>query len=149
MPVLGVCFGHQYLADLLGGSVVKSPAKREDGWFLVELTEAGKSDPLFNGFNSSVGFLFSHGDMVVQQPSDAKLLATNSRVPIQAFRRNENVWGTQFHPEIDSEISRSIIMTQDFNDQEKTALLAKLDRPQQGLTLLKNFVEISRSFLQD
>jgi len=98
-PCLGVCCGGQMLAKLLGGEVVKSPSK-EIGGYMVELTERGLADPLYQGFPQEFPVFHWHSDMFTVPP-DGNLLATGEPCPIQSFRK-ENVWGVIFHLEITS-----------------------------------------------
>jgi GMP synthase (glutamine-hydrolysing) len=96
-PCLGVCCGGQLLAKKLGGEVLKSPNK-EIGGYRVNLTEDGRSDPLFNGFPENFPVFHWHSDMFTVPP-DGKLLATGEPCPIQAFNKF-NIWGVIFHLEI-------------------------------------------------
>lgn len=96
-PCLGVCCGGQLLAKKLGGDVQKSPSK-EIGGYRVNLTENGKSDPLFSGFPSNFPVFHWHSDMFTVPPA-GKLLAIGEPCPIQAFNK-ANIWGVIFHLEI-------------------------------------------------
>lgn len=144
-PILGVCFSHQYLSELLGGKVEHRPERGESGHITVELTKAGLGNPLFHGVSPKAGFLAAHNDMVIETAPGAKLLATNKRVPVQAFNWGENVWGVQFHPEFTPDISRTIISTTDGSKEEKEQMLQSLDNLQEGLRILDNFIKISAS----
>lgn len=98
-PFLGVCLGHQLLSDALGGGVAKMRAP-EVGILAVELTEAGKADPLFAGLGPSVRCLQWHGAEVSPPPADAVVLATSPLCPVQAMRAGPAAYGVQFHGEI-------------------------------------------------
>jgi GMP synthase (glutamine-hydrolysing) len=110
VPVLGVCFGCQILAQARGGRVVLSPAGWEIGAVEVALTEAGLLDPLFEGLPSPLPVLATHEDRVEALPPGGVALAGNAAAPIQAFRAGENVWGVQFHPEATTGILRQLIL---------------------------------------
>jgi GMP synthase (glutamine-hydrolysing) len=108
--VLGVCFGHQLLAKAAGGDVVLNPRGREIGTVEVQLTEAGKRDPLFawvrgGKFETQA----THVDAVDPIPARATLLASNENCAAQAFRLSENVAGVQFHPELTPSAMRDLI----------------------------------------
>jgi GMP synthase (glutamine-hydrolysing) len=97
--IYGICFGHQLVAHAFGGRVEKCPRGWELGTASISLTDTGLADPLFAGLPQEFPAQESHGDVVVELPAGATLLAGNAHWPIQAFRLGEKVWGTQFHPE--------------------------------------------------
>lgn len=106
IPVLGVCFGHQLLGEALGGRVEKSPAGSEYGTVRVELTDAGRADPLFDGLDDAFDVQAAHEDAIVTAPraSRAVRLAGNAHTSWQALASGANVRAVQFHPEITAEI---------------------------------------------
>ncbi len=98
IPYLGICLGSQLLAKAAGARVVKSPVK-EIGWYQIQLTDAGKKDPLFDGFRESDPIYHWHGDMF-QIPPNGKLLASARGCPHQAFKVGMCAYGLQFHVEV-------------------------------------------------
>ncbi|ELZ28587.1 glutamine amidotransferase class-I [Halorubrum distributum JCM 9100] len=102
VPVLGVCYGHQVLAEALGGRVAGM-----DG-FEIGYNEIRRvrDDPLFEGIGESFTAFTTHGDAVVELPPSATLLAENDR-GVHAFR-DGHCWGVQFHPEYDAETAREV-----------------------------------------
>lgn len=96
-PVLGICFGAQLLARLLGGSVRRSPVM-EIGAGPVRLTAAGESDPIFQGFPKCFPAFQWHGD-VFEVPPWGMRLAAGWGCPNQGFRMGSAV-GVQFHLEV-------------------------------------------------
>jgi GMP synthase-like glutamine amidotransferase len=97
-PFLGVCLGHQLLADSLGGEVGLMP-EPEIGVMEVTVTDDGRSDPLLSGLAPSFRALQWHGAQVVRPPTGGVVLAGNRHCAIQAMRVGASAWGVQFHIE--------------------------------------------------
>ncbi|MDH4210828.1 MAG: glutamine-hydrolyzing GMP synthase [candidate division WOR-3 bacterium] len=94
IPVLGICYGMQLAAQLFGGRVKKCRT-REYG--LAFLRHSG--NPLFKRVPRRVRVWMSHGDVVIEAPPDAKVIAHTETTPIAAFQSG-NFYGLQFHPEV-------------------------------------------------
>jgi GMP synthase (glutamine-hydrolysing) len=107
VPTLGVCYGHQLLGYALGGEVQKNDRRFELGTIEVELTEAGRAEPILGGLAPGEGrlpFFSVHGDVVTRLPDGAVCLARNAVADHQAFAWRDHVRTVQFHPEITPEI---------------------------------------------
>jgi GMP synthase-like glutamine amidotransferase len=99
MPYLGVCLGHQLLGAALGGRVAKAP-RAEVGILDVELTAAGRQDPLFEGIADRFKALQWHGAEVAEAPPGATVLAHSPLCAVQAMRVGRHAYGMQYHCEI-------------------------------------------------
>lgn len=99
MPYLGFCLGHQLLAASLGGRVGKAP-QAEVGVLDVELTKAGRADPLFAGIGDRFKALQWHGAEVQTPPAGAVVLAQSPLCNVQAMRVGARAYGMQYHCEI-------------------------------------------------
>ncbi len=120
IPTFGSCWGHQVIARALGGRVVYDPDHSELGCGWVELTEAGRTDPLFHRFSRRFRANMGHHDRVVELPEGATELARNE-LPYQAFRLDgPPVYATQFHSELDARRERERILV--YRDHYQEAL---------------------------
>lgn len=98
-PYFGLCLGHQLLGAALGGRVDKMP-KPEVGILDINLTEAGKADPLFAGIPPTFQALQWHGAAVLDSPSEAVILADSPVCANQAMRIGDVAYGLQCHTEL-------------------------------------------------
>ncbi len=154
IPFLGLCLGGQLLAAALGAQV-KRHSMTEVGFFDVQLTDAGKSDPLFAGLPGYQKVFHWHED-TFDLPSDAVLLATSQNTDNQAFRYGQSAYGLQYHIEIDE----TTLNTWLYEPSMQASMLATLgldayqelekERPQQmpiyqahTRIVVKNFLRLS------
>ncbi len=97
-PVLGVCYGAQYLAHSSGGKV-EACDSREYG--RAKLAWHDQSEVLFNGVRDNSIVWMSHGDSITEVPASFKLIASTDEVKYASFHiEGEQTWGVQFHPEV-------------------------------------------------
>ena len=97
LPVLGICYGMQLLADALGGAVAPAD-RREYGPATITVAGDGAS-PLFGGLPSDLAVWMSHGDHIETPPPGFTVLARSANSPVAAIGRDGLV-GLQFHPEV-------------------------------------------------
>jgi GMP synthase (glutamine-hydrolysing) len=107
VPLFGICFGHQLLAQALGGRVERNPRGREIGTVTLRATRSAAKDPIFGGAHEGLVNM-THTDTVVELPPRAEVLARTVHDEVAAFRVDE-AWGVQFHPEIDGEVMRGYV----------------------------------------
>lgn len=98
LPLLGVCYGAQYLAHHFGGEVQASNT-REYGRAMLSKVKA--DDPLIRKLSEQTQVWMSHGDTIVKEPAGCEIIASTEDVRVAAFRiAGEQTWGIQFHPEV-------------------------------------------------
>ncbi len=127
-PVLGICYGHQMLARLVGGDGVcrRSPTP-EFGWKRLALEQP---NPLFDGIEELIS-AHSHYDEVHALPASCEVIASTDRCAVQAFQLTDrSVWGVQFHPEIRHRQGQSMFRRNLENDPAAASCFAdELDDP--------------------
>ena len=102
IPILGICYGMQFMSYSLGG-IVEKGTKKEYGETEVSLDT---SSPLFEGFNNKNICLMSHTDLVKELPSGFRSIATTSNCPVAAIENKElNFYGIQFHAEVNNTVN--------------------------------------------
>ena len=111
IPVLGICYGAQFISHSLGGMVEKADS-REYG--RAHLETINLYNPLFKGFDRGSQVWMSHGDTITAIPDGFEVIGSTKDVKNAAFWNQKDIWAVQFHPEVYHTL--------------------------QGKTLLKNFV---------
>ena len=97
-PMLGVCYGAQYLAQSYGGEVQPSKT-REYGRAM--LSKVDTENPLIKTLSQTSQVWMSHGDTITKAPQGYKVIASTEDVAVAAFQiEGEQTWGIQFHPEV-------------------------------------------------
>ncbi|MDD4238947.1 MAG: glutamine amidotransferase [Desulfotomaculaceae bacterium] len=131
IPVLGICYGHQLLAQALGGHVDYHPKGKEIGTVSIELTADGEKDTLLGVLPQTFLGHVAHAQTVITLPVNARLLAKNHFDKHHAFSINKNMWGVQFHPEFNADVTRAYI-----NEQKDS-----LEKEGYDLNILHNSVQ--------
>lgn len=103
LPLLGVCYGHQLVAEMHGGNVTNDHSQKKVGTFDVHLTEEGARDPLFSRLPKDFAAQYGHKDSVTTMPHGATLLAVGESCRFSALRYGTRIYTTQFHPELRAE----------------------------------------------
>jgi GMP synthase (glutamine-hydrolysing) len=98
LPILGICYGLQFLAHHLGGKV-RSASKREYGPAQVSIVP-GQDNPLFAGLPASIDVWMSHGDEALELPPGFSLTARTANAVAGMADPARNIWAVQFHPEV-------------------------------------------------
>ncbi|WP_254532159.1 type 1 glutamine amidotransferase [Natrinema gelatinilyticum] len=143
MPFLGVCWGHQFLADVLGGTV-DDMGVYEVGY--SEIEHRGNSR-LFDGIDESFTVFTSHTDEVSELPPGSTPLAEND-YSNHGFRK-DRVFGVQFHPEYDIATARGLVNRKDLSDERRETLLDEItetnyQRTCEAKLVFDNFLEFVR-----
>ena len=112
LPVLGICYGAQFIAYTNGGNV-EPAGSREYG--RQNLTTIDKECPLFKGFDDNSQVWMSHGDTITAIPTGAKVVASTPQVQnaayyLPSFNGGKPVFGVQFHPEVFHSIQGTLLL---------------------------------------
>ena len=108
LPVLGICYGAQFMSWSEGGTV-EPAATREYGRALLEVVD--EADPLMEGIKPGSQVWMSHGDTITSVPAGFKPIASTDKVAIAAYRiEGEQTWGVQFHPEVVHSLDGALLL---------------------------------------
>ena len=107
-PILGICYGAQFMAYTNGGKV--EPANtREYG--RAKLSELKEESPLLKGIEKDSQVWMSHGDTITSIPNNFEIIASTSKVKIAAYQaKDEKLWGVQFHPEVFHSVDGTLLL---------------------------------------
>lgn len=129
IPIVGICFGHQILAEALGGRAVKS----DKGWGLgVARYTVHRKPEWMTGIDGEFSLNALHQDQVVELPGDAEVLAGSAFCPYAVLAYRGNAMSIQPHPEFLTGFLRELIdyrRSTSFSDADAEAGLATLDQP--------------------
>ena len=107
-PILGICYGAQFMSYTYGGKV-EPAGTREYGRANLQWME--KDNPLFKGFDDNSQVWMSHGDTITAIPQGFKKIASTEKVNFAAYQaEGEPLWGVQFHPEVFHSTQGSLLL---------------------------------------
>ncbi len=140
VPFLGVCYGHQLLAQATGGEVGYHPLGQEIGTAIVKRLPSSDNDPLCHDLPAEFYAHTTHSQSVLTLPASAVRLAENDFEPNHAFRLGDCAWGVQFHPEYSSAIMTSYI------EQQADSLCTRGEDPQQLISAVRETPEAAELY---
>jgi len=139
-PFVGVCFGHQIMAEALGGKV----ARAEVGWGVgVRGVEVIKPEPWMRPEQSSCGLQYMHQDQVERLPEDGVVIGRSDHCPVAMFRAGDSMLGIQAHPEFPKAYSEALLLDriERIGGERVKVALASLDQPTDESVVAKWIVE--------
>ena len=110
LPVLGICYGAQFISHALGGKVEKADS-REYG--RAHLDTVNTENPLFCGFDNGSQVWMSHGDTITAIPDGFECIASTADVKYAAYSNTalgRGVWAVQFHPEVFHTVQGTLLL---------------------------------------
>lgn len=151
IPILGICFGEQALAEALGGKVVQMRSKegeyvKERAWGKIKRAPGSVNDPVMKGLPSEFIAPESHEDVVARLPEGAILLAENS-YGVQGFRIGD-AWGFEFHPERKPERVEKFLADEKNIDEIQKSGINPAEMQERGKQYDKNLRKIFSNFLK-
>ncbi len=127
-PFVGVCFGHQIMAEALGGKV----ARADVGWGVgVHSVEVIRHEPWMKPEQSSCGLQYMHQDQVTRLPQDGVVIGRSDHCPVAVFRAGDSMLGVQAHPEFPKAYSEALLRdrVERIGAERVNAALKSLDQP--------------------
>ena len=140
-PLFGICGGHQMIAVNFfnGNRLIKRENGPLNGTYEIQLTEDGKSAPLFHGMTDRPTFHFANSYHIIPSPrADMNILATTKDSPAVVVDYGYHWYGSQFHPESRKESWNC------YFKQDSTIDLSKYKTDHAGVQLFENFFRISQ-----
>ncbi|MBK9104881.1 MAG: glutamine-hydrolyzing GMP synthase [Saprospiraceae bacterium] len=113
VPILGICYGAQYIADSFGGNVARSD-KREYGKARIHIVKP--EHPFFSGIPQGSQVWMSHGDTILELPEGFELLAETDSIPVAAYasqpgRFDKMICCVQYHPEVTHSLDGHLLLS--------------------------------------
>lgn len=148
IPYLGACYGLGLLVKISGGRVGKERYSEGVKAVKISLSDQAKNDKLLSDLPHEFQAFGGHKESVQELPGGCTLLASSKTCPVHMIRFKNNIYGTQFHPELDTNglITRINVYKHAgyFKPEEADGLIA--DAKKQSVTIppkiLKNFIDL-------
>lgn len=143
VPTLGICFGHQIIAEVRGTKVVNDPLQKKVGTYPVTLTQEGKENPLFAPMPETFEAQYGHKDSLSGLPEGATALATGSSCRYAALSYGGRLYSVQFHPELRAEdVANKLRLSPGYLPEGIDA--DEITRPSpEASTLIPRFIELA------
>lgn len=144
IPLFGVCFSHQKLAQVYGGKVEADSNQAETGTRLLRLSTEAFSDPLFSQFPQEFKVVLGHKDSVTKAPVSAKILGSTQDCPIQILKYKNNIYTSQFHPELDRDaVERRLCLYPEYlGSSTLEDVMKSFDETPEASKILQKFIEL-------
>jgi GMP synthase (glutamine-hydrolysing) len=142
IPVLGICYGHQLLAQTFNGVASYHPKGPEIGMMEIKLTKHGEKDELFQGIDSNFYGYATHSQSAIKLPKEAVLLAYNSFEPHHSFKIGKCIYGVQFHPEFTANIMKVYAKNQKEKIESFNQVYDNITEIDSGIKIFDNFMNL-------
>ena len=142
MPYFGICYGHQLLADAMGGEAGYNPFGMEIGTVEISKMPDAAEDPLLKRLPNEFAAHVIHSQSAIKLPAGAVCLARNKHDSHHAFRVGDHAWGVQFHPEFSEDAMRGYVERyREKLDKAYELTLSSVRETPEATSLLSAFAE--------